>query len=83
MAQYIFNVRAGRWGMGAAKNSEICAKMIVHKNYSVFSAAFEIGDFIATAGGSSAAGLLEGTKAQEVIDKFFSFRNTNSRPETW
>ncbi len=69
--------------MGAAKNSEICDKTIVHVIYSVFNAAFEIGECIATAGGSSAAGLLEGTKAQEVIDKFFSFRNTNSRPETW
>jgi hypothetical protein len=37
-----------------------------YKIYSVFNAAFEIGEFIATAGGSSAAGLLEGTKAQEV-----------------
>jgi hypothetical protein len=58
--------------MGATKNSEICAKIIVQKTYSVFKAAFEIGDFIATTGGSSAASLLEGTKAKQVIDKFFS-----------
>jgi len=57
------------------KNSEICAKII----YSVFNATFKIKEFIATAGGSSAAGLLEGTKAQEVVDKLLFFRSTNSR----
>jgi hypothetical protein len=68
--------------MGAAKNSEICAKMIVHKIYVPYSAEplrlvsslllvplevlVPVG-YVA----ASAAGLLEGTKAQEVIDKFF------------
>jgi hypothetical protein len=50
--------------------------MIVHnKIYLVFQwhVAFEIGEFVATTGGNSAAGLLGGTKAQEVIDNFFLF----------